>query len=463
MRVGRTFREQPNSIKCASRCILWGFACFLSTSCLLVGCRPIAESWPQAIVAGNSMAPHFCGEHLEFTCDDCGFVFQTSTELPRTRRVVCPNCGFRDVAADRGVHRDPQRYVIEPVGSRPLSRWDVVAINRSDSSTAQHYVKRIIGMPGETIALVNGHLVVDGRLWTLDWPEIDDQKILVYDGAFEPKSMPGQRLTAQPAHAWQQLGTRWICQPNNKGDTSVPTLTYHHWKCYRHGGPRDEPGPIHDVYSFDQALSRTVNATEDCIIQLEITADANTRIAVERDFAGGRLEVVFSRPTGQVLVQRIDEGGATTNLLQTSIPPNLSNERTTLEIATVAERVGIRLGGQPLAWVQWKSGSAIASSPRVMCLQVHSGSVTVDRLRIYRGIYWFDQLPGLRVPATESRVFSVPPGHYFVMGDNVPVSKDSRDWEVPYVPAEAISGFVRQLQRSASAGKNRSSPTEVFR
>lgn len=463
MQAVRTFRKQTNLIaktRQGSRC---GFVCLLTISCILVGCRPSTESWPQAIVAGNSMAPHFCGEHLEFTCDDCGFVFQTSTELPRTRRVVCPNCGYSDVPADRGVHREPQRYVIEPVGARPLARWAVVAINRSESSTTYHYVKRIIGMPGETISLVNGHLVVDGRVWTLDWPEIDDQKILVYDGAFEPKSMPGQRLTAEPADAWQQQGTRWISLPNKSGDATVPTLTYHHWKCYRHGGPRDEPGPIHDVYSFDQALSRTVNATEDSIIQLEITTDADSRIAVVRDFAGGRLEVVVSRPAGQVLVQRIDEGGAATHLQRASIPPNLSTERTTLEIATLAERVGIRLGGQPLAWVHWKSGSATAPSSRVMCLQVHSGSVTVDRLRIYRGIYWFDQLPGLRVPATESRVFSVPPGHYFVMGDNVPVSKDSRDWEVPYVPVEAISGFVRQLDRPANDGKNRGNPAAVFR
>lgn len=38
------------------------------------------------------------------------------------------------------------------------------------------------------------------------------------------------------------------------------------------------------------------------------------------------------------------------------------------------------------------------------------------------------------------QTFVVPDGHYFFLGDNRPNSGDAREWENPYIPAEAIIG-----------------------
>ncbi|MDO4633225.1 MAG: signal peptidase I [Eubacteriales bacterium] len=55
-------------------------------------------------------------------------------------------------------------------------RNDIIAFKPNGSSTAQTYIKRVIGLPGETIQIENGMINIDGKvlLENTDLPPISD-------------------------------------------------------------------------------------------------------------------------------------------------------------------------------------------------------------------------------------------------------------------------------------------------
>ena len=69
-------------------------------------------------------------------------------------------------------------------------------------------------------------------------------------------------------------------------------------------------------------------------------------------------------------------------------------------------------------------------------ITVNGSAVTLTQLRMYRDVFY---TPGRRRNAVKEP-YQVPDGHYFVLGDNSPVSSDSRNWETPCVPHKMLLG-----------------------
>jgi signal peptidase I len=114
-------------------------------------------------VAGSSMAPTLQGPRRMFRCDACQFEFPVALDqLIDDDRAVCPRCG--QSSARRCDHPDLRgdRLLVDRTAFvlRQPRRWEVVVF-RAPEDANQLFVKRIVGLPGETVAIRNGEVWIN--------------------------------------------------------------------------------------------------------------------------------------------------------------------------------------------------------------------------------------------------------------------------------------------------------------
>ena len=148
----------------------------------------------QAVVAGNSMAPHFFGEHQSTVCRGCGFEIVSEVAEPASISIVCPNCGL--VCSDKNqVSMQPADQVSLELGRLP-ERWQVIGFQRSSDDQAS--IKRVIGLPGETVWFEDGNVFLqtndgEAELLKKNWLQQKATRILVHDNQFQddhPRWLP---------------------------------------------------------------------------------------------------------------------------------------------------------------------------------------------------------------------------------------------------------------------------------
>ncbi|MFN0195689.1 MAG: signal peptidase I [Planctomycetaceae bacterium] len=177
------------------------------------------------MISTGSMAPSLLGYHKRVTCSKCqmefpfGVAFDESVDSGRKENgkspqwAVCPNCGqdgidARNLPRNEGdqllVHKDYYSFV-QP------RRWEVVVFRNPDNPT-EVYVKRVVGLPGESIQIRNGDIHINGRLNRKTLAAQQATRIPVYDDRFQPRDDP----------FWK---TRWFAVGGERRVTSGPSAT----------------------------------------------------------------------------------------------------------------------------------------------------------------------------------------------------------------------------------------------
>jgi signal peptidase I len=113
----------------------------------------------------NSMAPTVLGLHCTDVCPQCGAaayysppIHNVAAALPH--EMICEN--FHLTRSYTICQPDPSRDRIVVAKYLEPQRWDVVAF-RLPSDPSVTYIKRIVGLPGETIVIKEGAVWVDGQ------------------------------------------------------------------------------------------------------------------------------------------------------------------------------------------------------------------------------------------------------------------------------------------------------------
>lgn len=119
------------------------------------------------VIPTGSMAPQLMGEHWDLVCPSCGWQYAfgdqgAGTETPSRRgpqtfgNAQCPNCGFAYPAKGELTSGGDRVLVLKYLYhfSEPQP-WDVVVF-KNPQNNQDNYIKRLIGVPGETIEIIHG-------------------------------------------------------------------------------------------------------------------------------------------------------------------------------------------------------------------------------------------------------------------------------------------------------------------
>jgi len=114
-------------------------------------------------VSGSSMAPALLGPHRVYHCTECDLEFRLGLEDASAGSIgVCPHCRkWSAVATSDDLPGD--RLLVDRMAFalREPRRWEVVVF-RSPVDANKLSVKRIAGLPGETVALADGNVLING-------------------------------------------------------------------------------------------------------------------------------------------------------------------------------------------------------------------------------------------------------------------------------------------------------------
>jgi signal peptidase I len=380
----------------------------------------LVEGWlVPIVVSSGSMATTLMGPHRNVRCPDCGMSFACDAEdASGTAAATCPNCGRRGIPPDGQIIRGDRLLVDRAtfVLRRPR-RWEI-ALFRCPESADDYCVKRIVGLPDEAIEIRGGDVYVNGSIARKSLAQQRDMAVLVHDTAWigGHDDLP-DRWSPQTTTGWQRTGDGWrSVSPTAK----VQWLDYIHWRRTTASLPSAiEDSPILDEDGYNQAVSRQLNRVTDLMLVCKLSAVGNGTLLVKANDGRETFQVSLAPATGAITLARSDR------VVQSfQAAAGILQKPTELTISLIDQQIVVAIGSREEVVYRYEPlATAIQANLAPYSIGASDLDVQVSRLQIYRDVYY---TPATR--ASDSKSCLLGPEEYYVLGDNSPISRDSRPW-----------------------------------
>ncbi len=407
-------------------------------------------------ITGGSMATTLLGSHYQVHCDRCEHRFACEADPARlVTKAVCPLCGYagndlqgKPVLAGDGIVVDKSIFRL-----RQPRRWEVVVFRRPEPPY-RTYVKRVVGLPEESIRIRDGDVYIKGQARQMKWqiqrktlPQQRSMAILVHDAASQPPGLPPR---------WQ--GEGWLADRGRFARGSDPAagdqrrraaddwLEYCHWRRVPGSDPpsenevRAQPCPITDLCGYNQTRPRReedVHPVTDVMLSLRLVVTRGEgNLAIRASDGRDEFTVLLYPNRQRYEVLRGDD------VLPGAVGKSpLLTDGVEIVLSLFDKQLLLAFDGRPVVTREYDP-SPVALKPTARPLAIGSQGglgVTISDVRVYRDVYYMRPVGARHAWGVDSPC-ALAADEYFVLGDNSPISEDSRNWPSPAVPAKLLVG-----------------------
>jgi len=396
-------------------------------------------------VAGDSMGDRLPGQHWQVVCQDCGFPFRCGTQHPPADGLaVCPNCGFSGNPLAPRALGSGRRVVIDKwsLWAQTPSRWRVVAI-RPPAGPVRQAVKRVVGLPGEQLAIRDGDLYANERIVRKRLDELQLMAVMVHDDRFRMRQAPSSRWQPEASDTrWRDQGGWWAFDPDSAGSEAqsprlpIDWLVYRHWPCAPVPGPRLREVPVTDNDAYNQGLSRPLNDAHDLMLSAWLKWDEVEVLALRVHDGADKWELWLWPHEGRL--QRLHNGRT---VRTTGLAPIPGGGWMKLDFALCDRQLLLGLGDRMVyRCLLGAAPAARAGTSRPLAVGVRGGRIQLRALRVLRDVVYTHPDGTLRPWPAPARLAA---GELLVLGDNGPVSWDGRHWIDASLGPPKMLGAVR--------------------
>jgi signal peptidase I len=400
----------------------------------LIACTAISVSLLKGflvegfLISTGSMAPHLLGYHKRVVCPECGFEFARGTDVdgPANQPAVatCINCGRTGIDVSKVPRNEGDQLLVHklPWLFSDVKRFEPMVFRRPGKATTA-FVKRVVGLPGESIQIIDGNIYADDRLCRKTLAQQRGLCVTVYDDNFRP---PGgqRRWTTGPGWSEHDNGFRFAAM-----DNSISWLTHHHLDI-------QQPGSVRDRYAYNprQPRSRT-RPVDEVLVTFELIAgDSPARFFIELLTTSHRVR--WTRDSA-ARTQSLSVDGRTVKSVPLKTPQ--PGKRLVFEFSTIDQSLRAAVDGQLVLPPLALSKPVAPRQPEpdeLLRLGAAAGDLEIHGLRIDRDVYY----RGSHGQHGTTSPWQLGPDEFFMLGDNSPVSLDSRSWPNPGVPRRLVIG-----------------------
>lgn len=376
----------------------------------------------------GSMAETLRGDHYRMRCVHCGFQFDTGSDSLSLDPPRCTNCGHLQPTESIGPRVNGDRiFVLKCIYQffEP-KRWDVVVF-KNPIGPKDNYIKRMIGLPGETVQILDGDIYIDGAIVR---KPVNVQREL-WTPVFQQGCQPSSKAQW---HSPFVNGDRsaWVFDPQRPSRFTLnePEASSERHTFYYDSGLNDD---FRATYAYNDSASFSVMPQcSDLMIRFQVRGrDVKSAVGAVLEKYG----VLYSARVemhGAMMFSKFKDG-QWVELRRTLTDGIRPDEFAAFEFANVDRQLVLRWQNKRLAFdlVKDPDLQGVSEQVTVPAVQVFGiGGLEVRNVGVYRDMYYTDY-GTLR--ATLREPFTLGADEFFVCGDNSPNSLDSRLW--------ALEGF----------------------